>query len=262
MNNNPIGILDSGVGGLTIWKEIVSQLPDESTIYIGDSKNCPYGNRDVQEIAFLASRMVAFLIAKNCKLIVVGCNTITVSSLDKLRSEFRNIPIVGTVPVVKTASERSRSKRIGIFSTQTTSNSQYQRDLINTFARECEVESIGTDNIVPFVESGRCKDPQLYRILQEDLEPFKNAGIDVLALGCSHFPLVKNLIQKIMGPSVLILDSGAAIGRQVKRVLTANDALSTDINSNNAFYTTGDTQKFSEILRMIGYNNSTEQIEL
>lgn len=262
MNNQAIGILDSGVGGLTIWKEIVSQLPYEPTIYIGDSKNCPYGNRSAEEIYQLARRLVEFLIQKQCKLIVVACNTITVSCLEKLRQEFRAIPIVGTVPVVKTASEMSRSKRIAIFSTSATEKSQYQRDLINRFARECEVITVGTDKLVPLIEQGKLKGEEVQKVLREELQEIVNGHIDVLALGCSHFPLVRKEIQKIVGERVKVLDSAGAIARQVERVLRNRMSLFDQKQSIHEFYTTGDSQLFSKILKIIGYNNSVHTIDL
>lgn len=261
MSNQPIGILDSGVGGLTIWKEIAQLLPYESTIYIADSKNCPYGSKTSQEIYQLARRLVRFLIEKNCKLIILACNTITVLCLDKLRKEFPNIPIVGTVPVIKTAAEKTYSKKIGILSTVRTAKSQYQKDLIRKFAQDLKVLNIGTDKLVPLIEKwDHVKMIQI--ILQQELKPFIDAKVDVLALGCTHFPLIKDQVQEILGSSVLILDSGAAIARQVKRVLKLNNALSNSSKPTHQFFTTGDRAQFSEILRSIGYNSRAEKIDL
>ncbi len=232
--NRPIGILDSGVGGLTIWKEIIKKLPNESTIYIGDSKNIPYGTKTPKGIHKLARKLVQVLVKKNVKLIVIACNTITVTSLDKLRREFPQIPIVGTVPVVKTAAEKTKKGRIGILSTVRTAKSQYQKDLIKKFAKDFKVLNIGTDKLVPLIEKGEDVDS----VLNEILEPFSE--VDVLALGCTHFPLIKDKIKKILGPKVLVLDSSAAIARQVKRVLMHNQILSNNKKAKHYFYTTGD----------------------
>lgn len=260
MNNQPIGVLDSGVGGLTIWKEIVTLLPQECTIYIADSKNCPYGSKSADEIYSLARRLVKFLIKKDCKIIVLACNTITVSCLDRLRSEFSRVPIVGMVPVVKTASEQTKNGKIGILSTTRTAESQYQKDLIKRFAGDCRVINIGTDKLVPLIERGDASMIQI--ILTKELQPFVDTKVDVLALGCSHFPLIKDQIQKILGSRVLILDSGAAIARQVKRVLEANSAFSNSSKPTHQFFTTGDRAQFSEILCSIGYNSRVEEIDL
>lgn len=255
MNKQPIGILDSGVGGLSIWKEINRLLPHEATVYIADSKNCPYGNKSSESIYQLAKRLVQFLLAKDVKLIVLACNTITVSCLDKLRSEFSNVPIIGTVPVIKTATEVSKTGQIGILSTERTAKSVYQRDLIARFASNCEVINIGTNNLVPFIERGEFDNPKLHQALVLDLQPFKKARVDTIALGCSHFPFIKEQIQQILGSSVLILDSGQAIARQVKRVLEANNLLSQNIHAAHALYTTGKEGEFIKTVKqLIGYN--------
>ncbi len=261
MNNQPIGILDSGAGGLTIWKEIVKELPKESTIYIADSQNCPYGNKSELEIYRLASRLVQFLIQKNAKLIVVACNTITVSCLDKLREDFPDIPIVGTVPVIKTASESSKAKKIGVLSTKRTAESDYQKNLIQKFASDCKVISVGTEELVPLVEEQRLKGAEAQSILREVLQPFIDAKVDTLVLGCSHFPFLRQEIQRCIGSKIKILDSGEAVARQVKRVLVQNQALASDEKSVHSFITTGDPHVFSEILASIGYNNQELRIQ-
>lgn len=241
MHNNPIGILDSGVGGLTVWKEIQAHLPHESTVYIGDSAKCPYGSKKPDQIYELASKLVTFLVQKKVKLIVVACNTITVTCLDRLRRDFPEIPIAGTVPVIKTAAQRSKNKKIGILSTTTTAKSEYQKQLIKQFAGDCEVVNIGTDELVPLVEQQVTSDKkQVDRVLRRVLEPFQKAEIDVFALGCTHFPFVKSSIQEILGSEVLILDSGAAIARQVERVLIANEALTKKKTPEYRFFTTGE----------------------
>lgn len=251
MNNNPIGILDSGVGGLSIWREITLQLPRESTIYVADSKNCPYGEKSQEEVYHLTKRIVEFLVGKGSKLIVIACNTATVSALEKLRQDFKDLPIVGTVPVVKTAATNSKTKKIGILSTTLTSQSQYHKDLIETFANGCEVVNIGTDNLVPLIERGDIDSPKAKKALLEDLRPFKEAKIDALALGCSHYPFLKNEIQNIMGSDVQILDSGGAIARQVKRVLENNDTLSSQNQPTHCFYTTGNEVQFRGVVRKL-----------
>ena len=150
--NNPIGIIDSGVGGLSIASAIAKKLPKESIIYLADSKNCPYGDKSQEEIYKLSKRMVDYLVKKKIKLLVIACNTITILAIDKLRKDFPTLPIVGIVPVIKTAAERTKNGRIGIFSTKATSESQYQRDLINRFARESEVIPAGSSRLVGLIE--------------------------------------------------------------------------------------------------------------
>ena len=250
MNNNPIGILDSGVGGLTVWNSIVHYLPKESTIYAADSLNTPYGDKSPKEIFDLSRRMISVLLQWNVKAIVVACNTITVSALDLLRETYPDIPIIGTVPVVKSAALKTRNGKIGIFSTLRTAESGYQKRLIHEFANNLEVVNYGSNEIVPFIERGDVFSEEFTTVLRKELTPFITAKIDTLALGCTHYPFIRPQIQKILGPDILILDSGDAIARQVKRILTHNTTLSSASRSNHRFYVSGDPHKFTYVVRL------------
>ena len=249
--NQPIGILDSGIGGLSIWRQIVKKLPNESTIYLADSKNCPYGSNSSEEIYQLSKKLVTFLVQKKVKLIVLACNTITVSCLDKLRKEFPKTPIIGTVPVIKTASEITKNNKIGVLSTARTARSKYQKKLIKTFSGGARVLNIGTDKLVPIIENGNFKATEAENVLLEELDPFIKSNIDTLVLGCSHFPFLKRQIQKILGKKVLILDSSAAIARQVERVLKNNNELSVYNSSGHILLTTGNLDKFNRLSKEI-----------
>lgn len=247
-NNNPIGVLDSGLGGLTIWKEITALLPHESTIYIGDSKNAPYGARHTDEIYRLSQKMIAFLLSKGVKLIVLACNTITVSCLDKLRENYPDMPIVGTVPVIKTAAAVTRNKQIGVLSTTYTAKSQYQKKLIAQFANGCIVHTHGTDALVPLIEKGEISGEKIEYILKTTFAKFKKEKVDTIALGCTHFPFLRTQMREILGPQVALLDSGAAIARQVKRVLENNNTLTEQKHPRHEFYTTGDPRIAKKLL--------------
>jgi glutamate racemase len=261
MNNHPIGILDSGVGGLTVWKEITELLPHESTVYIGDSINTPYGQYHSDTIHTLAQKLVAFLLGKNAKIIVIACNTITVTCLEKLREEYPNIPIIGTVPVVKTAAEVTKNKKIGILSTTNTAKSIYQKNLIEKFANNCEVHVHGTEELVPLIENGKFGEEKMREVLLKTLSKFIQEGVDTVALGCTHFPFVKAEMQEIMGNNVRFLDSGAAIARQVKRVLEHRNALcGAEQVSKYEFFTTGDTGQFKIVAKRLGKGTITESI--
>lgn len=242
-DNRPIGIFDSGVGGLSIYREVKKLLPRESFIYLADQKNNPYGGRSVKEIQNLSSDVVSFLINQNTKAIIVACNTATVYAIDYLRSKF-DIPIIGIVPVVKTAAKKTKIGRIGILSTVATAESDYKKELIKKFANGLKVFNIGTDKIVPFIERGEVDSNKLIATLKEVLKQF--TSIDVLALGCSHYPFLRQEIQKILGPKILILDSGPACARQVKRVLENNKMLS---NKKGAikFFTTENPWDFRRV---------------
>ncbi len=258
MQNQPIGILDSGVGGLTIWDKIINLLPQESAIYIADSLNCPYGSKAEAEIYERSKKMTSFLLEKEAKLIVVACNTITVSCLDKLREKFANVPIVGIVPVVKTAAETTRNARIGVLSTTRTDKSVYQKNLIKKFAGDCQVFTHGTDDLVPLIEKGILKGEEIDLVLNIVLDKFKKEKIDTLALGCSHFPFLKKQIGKYFGSSVDVLDSSGAVARQVKRVLGKADLASEKKNQEYKFFTTGDKKILFDLSKKFGKNINTD----
>lgn len=263
-NNQPIGILDSGMGGLTIWKEVVVQLPNESIIYIADSKNCPYGSKSEERIYELARKMISFLLTKNVKLIVIACNTISVSSLDRLRIAYPYIPIIGIVPVVKKAAEVSKNKRIGILTTTATSKSAYQKHLINEFAKDCCVTTVGTDRLVPLIERGEVDGWVMEKILRAELDPFIKTGVDAVALGCSHYPFLKSVMQQILTDNVLLLDSSKAVARQVKRVLENNHSVASLDSAQHTFYTSGDTDIFLQTTKKLlgGRIQKAERIDL
>lgn len=261
MNNQPIGILDSGVGGLTVWKEIIKKSPHESTVYVGDSLNAPYGWYSAKKIHSLSRKLVEFLLAKKVKAIVVACNSITVTCLDSLRQEYSQVPIIGAVPVVKMATKVSRNKKIGILSTTKTAKSAYQKKLIKKFANGCSVFVHGTDELVPLIENGELEGKNLNNVLLKTLIKFKKEEIDTLALGCTHYPFVSLETQKILGKNVTLLDSGAAIARQVKRVLENNQAFSKNANSRHEFYTTGEKNAFTKVAKTLGKDTITQKIQ-
>ena len=249
MDDRPIGVLDSGVGGLTIWKEILLQHPLESTVYIGDSKNAPYGKRTPEDIRSLASQMITFLLKKDAKLIVVACNTITVNGIDIIRSQFPNTPIVGTVPVVKMAAQVSKNKKIGVLVTGATANSQYNQLLIEKFAPDCEVVTIGTNALVPLIEAHKNKD--LPTVIARELLPFIKKGVDTVVLGSTHFPILRQPIQDFLGERVHVLDSAGAVARQVGRILENNKIKTSPKKPTHAIFTTGKTAPFTQILKQI-----------
>jgi glutamate racemase len=248
MNNNPIGILDSGVGGLSVWKEVATIMPGESFVYVGDSKNAPYGPREPEEILLLAKRLIEFLLEHKVKLIIIACNTITVSGIDNLRQEFPGIPIIGTVPVIKTAAQITKSKKIGVFSTTRTAKSQDQRELIQKYAQGCEVFTVGSDELVPLIEKGIVAGREVRKILQKELLPLQERNIDTLAIACTHYPFIEKEIRAVIGSDVQILEPSAAIARHAERILEQNRTLTTDNKRSYTFYTTGDKNILKHLL--------------
>jgi glutamate racemase len=252
MSNAPIGVFDSGVGGLTILREIQRQLPAESIVYIGDTAHCPYGGRNAADIHHLARQITRQLCELGAKMIVVACNTISVNCIADLREEFPHVPIVGTAPAIKTASAVSTSRRIGVLSTVATANSPYQAMLVEEFASDCTVTNIGTNELVPRIERGAW-DTELRQILPDILAPFRAADIDALVLGCTHYPLLLDEISEILGPGVAVVDSGEAIARQVRRVLESNGLLNNSVESPTYRYqTTAASPALNHVLERLG----------
>ncbi len=251
MSNNPIGILDSGVGGLTVWKQVVELLPNESTVYVADSKNIPYGDKSKGEIYLLAKILVEFLLRQKAKIIVIACNTITVSCIDRLRFEFPQTPIIGTVPVIKKAVSVTRNKKIGIFATTRTAKSNYQKDLINKYAQGCKIVSVGSDEIVPLIEQGEFDNRKIGDILQRVLQPFESACVDTICLGCTHFPFIEKEIKKVLGKDISLLEPSGAIARHTKNVLSQNNNLARKGNRTIKFYTTGDREQFIKVAKTL-----------
>ena len=252
MSIAPIGVFDSGVGGLTILREIQRQLPAESMVYVGDTANCPYGGRSAEEIHQLARQIMLRMREHGAKLVVVACNTISVNCIADLRDEFPEIPIVGTAPAVKTASSVSKSRRIGVLSTVATANSPYQAMLVQQFAADCQVTNVGTNELVPRIERGAWS-TELPDVLPDVLAPFQAAEVDALVLGCTHYPLLRTEISAILGPGVAVLDSGEAIARQVQRVLDTHNLRNTlGEPPTYRYLTTADSPALSNVLERLG----------
>ncbi|MBI3342876.1 glutamate racemase [Candidatus Gottesmanbacteria bacterium] len=246
----PIGILDSGLGGLTIWREIRDQLPDESTIYIGDHAYQPYGGRSVGVIRRRVTHLITFLLRQRAKIIVVACNTATVAGIDVYRRWFPGTPIIGVVPVVKTAVSLTKTKHVAMLSTPFTAASSYQKRLIKTFAHGCTVENIGIPDLASLIEEGALVG-RMERLLRQFLNPKKMNRVDVIALGCTHYPFIRDKIGEIIGKGVSIIDSGGAVARHTARILDANTLRVNGKKRYTIFYTTGDAVKVSRIARRL-----------
>lgn len=250
MKDAPIGILDSGLGGLTVWREIRRELPWESTIYVGDHAYQPYSHRSTQNIRRRVRRIIEFLLAKHVKLVVIACNTATVAGIDQYRLLFSHVPIIGVVPVVKTAAAITKTKHIAVLSTPYTAASSYQKRLIQTFANGCRVENIGVPELASLIEAGG-GDSEQRNIIHQTLDPLKKKNIDVIALGCTHYPFVKHLIQRIAGSRVAVIDSGGAVARHTARILDANTLRSDTGTPYTIFYSTGNAKDVTEVARKL-----------
>ncbi|WP_298498330.1 glutamate racemase [uncultured Algibacter sp.] len=248
MKHNPIGIFDSGVGGTSIWKEIYSILPNERTIYLADSANAPYGPKGKEAIIDLSIKNTEYLISKNCKLIVVACNTATTNAIDYLRSNY-DIPFIGIEPAIKPAALKTKTNAVGILATKGTLTSELFSKTANLFANDIKiVEKIG-DGIVELIESGKLQSEEMKALLKIYLEPMIKANIDYLVLGCTHYPYLIPILIDLLPNHVKIIDSGEAVARQTRAVLEKNDLLNTKTTQAlNEFYTNGNLNVMKQLL--------------
>ncbi|TXD82269.1 glutamate racemase [Subsaximicrobium wynnwilliamsii] len=251
MSTQPIGIFDSGIGGTSIFKEIHELLPHENTIYLADSKNAPYGNKSQDEILQLSIKNTELLLHRNCKLIVVACNTATTNAIDYLRLNY-GVPIIGIEPAIKPAALNTKTKAIGILATKGTLSSALFHKTTDLYKRDIAViEQVG-DGIVPLIEAGKTDTIEMKALLERYLKPMVAANIDYLVLGCTHYPYLIPMLSNLLPKEVTIIDSGRAVAKQTKSVLEQYGLFNTtSVTAKNHFYTNTNT----EVLRHILDNN-------
>lgn len=217
-NSNPIGFFDSGVGGSSIWQEVVQLLPNENSIYLADSMNAPYGEKPVNEIIALSKKNTEHLIRMNCKLIVVACNTATTNAIDFLRTNY-DLPFIGIEPAIKPAALNSQTRSIGILATKGTLSSDLFSKTSELYSSNLNIVEVVGVGLVNLIEEGKKDSVEMEVLLRELLKPFLIAKIDYLVLGCSHYPYLIPKLKEILPESVKIIDSGEAVARQTKRIL-------------------------------------------
>jgi len=246
--DNPIGFFDSGVGGTSIWTEVNKLLPNENTIYLADSKNAPYGVKSKDEIIALCKKNTDFLIGKRCKLIVVACNTATTNAITELRSQYK-VPFIGIEPAIKPASIITKSNTIGVLATKGTITSQLFEKTSTKLDNQLQIiNTIGT-GLVELIENNQLESPKTKELLNKYLDPMLKQEIDVLVLGCSHYPYLIEQIKEIVGTSVTILDSGYAVAKQTQNILEINNLLNLSENkSSHQFYSNTTTNTLRSIL--------------
>lgn len=247
-NNSPIGVFDSGVGGTSIWKEIINVLPNEDTIYLSDSKNAPYGNKSKNEIIQLSIKNTEFLLQQNCKIIVVACNTATTNAITHLRNKY-NVPFIGIEPAIKPASLQTKTNKIGILATKGTLHSELFEKTSKKLNSQIEIiDTIGT-GLVELIEDGKIDTDEMRALLNKYLIPMVQANIDHLVLGCSHYPYLIHQIKNIIGEGVTLIDSGFAVAKQTKNILSKQELLAKENrDAKHLFYTNGKQQVLNNIL--------------
>ncbi|WP_298782471.1 glutamate racemase [uncultured Polaribacter sp.] len=232
-NNFSIGIFDSGVGGTSIWKEITTLLPNENTIYLSDSKNAPYGEKTKEKITELSIKNIDFLLSKNCKLIIVACNTATTNSIKKLREKY-SVPIIGIEPAIKPAALKTSTNTIGILATKGTLNSELFEKTSNTINKEITIKETVGKGLVELIESGKKDSPKMKELLELYIKPMLIENVDCLVLGCTHYPYLIPQIREIVGKNIQIIDSGEAVARQTQNILEKHFLL--NLNSSNGVH--------------------------
>lgn len=226
--HKPIGVFDSGIGGLTVTAELFRQLPEEKIIYFGDTGRYPYGVRSQPVIQRFSRQAVHFLLEKEAKLVVVACNTATAMALEVLQKEF-SVPIIGVVePGSRAAAQASKNRKVGVIGTAGTIRSGSYERTLKRMAQDLQVFSLPCPLFVPLAEEGFIDKPATHLVAEEYLAPLKQSGIDTLVLGCTHYPLLKKAIGRVMGPGVRLVDSAEETAREVKQELTRLNLLRPD----------------------------------
>jgi glutamate racemase len=263
--SSPIGVFDSGVGGLSVLRALWSELPHERWIYLADQAHVPYGPRPLLEVRSYAAAISRYLLEQRAKLIVVACNAASAAALHHLRATFPGVPFVGMEPAVKPAAEGTVSRIVGVLATPATFQGELYASLVERFANGVTLLKNTCPGLVAQIESGDLDGPQTRLILEAALHPMLAAGIDTVVLGCTHYPFVIPLIQQITGPQVRVIDPAPAVARQARRLLTERGLLGsadpTPASPQTRFLTTGDPRPLASLLpRLIGINSEVASL--
>lgn len=249
IGDHPIGIFDSGIGGLTVMAAIRQALPRERLIYFGDTAHMPYGPRSLEEVYRFSHGITQALLQRECKLIVIACNTASAAALSRLRIEYPDVSFVGMEPAVKPATEQTRTGVVGVIATVATFQSELYASVVERFAQGAEVLHQPCPGLVKQIEAGEFDTPKTEAMLRGWLEPMLARSIDVLVLGCTHYPIVRPLIERIVGPGVRVIDPAPAIARQVARLLEKSGTAAPPTGRNGTeVYTSGDPAVFQAMM--------------
>jgi glutamate racemase len=253
-----LGVFDSGVGGLSVVRALRQVLPYESILYLADSINCPYGNRSVQEIIGLSEGISRYLIAQGAKVIVVACNTASAAALAHLRQVLHKIPFVGMVPAVKPAAQITRTGVVGVLATPGTLHGRLYEDVLSQFAVGVRVISTACPGLVELIEAGELDGERVEWLLHECLDPLRAAGADTLVLGCTHYPFIIPILNRMYPEEFTVLEPSAAVAHQVERVLSEHSLLShTAEMGNQTYYATGEPRLLVKALEALIHTSSS-----
>lgn len=242
----PVGLFDSGVGGLSVARDIHRLLPHEGLVYFADTAFCPYGGKPAGLVLERASKIGHFLASEGCKLIVVACNTASAAALELLRAEL-SLTIVGLEPALKPAAEATRKRRVAVLATEATLAAERFDRLIERFAEGVHLEALACPGFVEAVERGATGADELARVVRPVAERLRAADVDVVVLGCTHYPFLAGALRRSLGAEMIILDSGEAVARQTKRVLGEAGLLAGQGTGELELYTSGDAEAVSAV---------------
>lgn len=255
-----IGIFDSGVGGLSVWREIARQLPNENILYLADQAHVPYGSRQLAEVQELSEGITRFLLDHGAEIIVIACNTASAAALHRLRRTFPDVPFVGMEPAVKPAIERTHNGIVGVIATQATFQGELFGSLVERYAGDTRVLTQVCPGLVEAVEAGALDTPETEALLQECLTPLVEAGTDQLVLGCTHYPFLRPVIERVVGAELAVIDPASAVARQTGRVLAqrgleANPSTGSGHRQahvgHHLFYTSGGVAAFAAMTKRL-----------
>lgn len=261
-HQGPIGIFDSGIGGLSVFREVRHQLPYEDLIYIADQAHVPYGNRSRREVFGFSDGIVRYLIKKGAKLVIIACNTASAVALADLRKKYPSLPFVGMEPAVKPAAEETNTGVVGVLATPATFQGDLYASTVERFARGVKILQDTCPGLVRQIEAGRIESPETREILQHALGPMIEGGVDEIVMGCTHYPFVIPLIKEIVGDGIEVIDPAPAVARQAGRLLTEFDLQKgTQKEGRIFYYTTGETDIFdSQVNSLLGMGSRSEKL--
>ena len=249
VDRRPIGVFDSGVGGLSVWREIVRQAPYEDTIYLADQAHVPYGRRSLAEVQRYAKAIVRFLLDRGAEVIVVACNTASAAALRDLRRTFPQVPFVGMEPAVKPAAERTTNGVVAVIATEATFQGELFASLLERYACGVEVLTQVCPGLVEAVEGGTLEALETEALLRQCLAPLVEAAVDQLVLGCTHYSFLRPTIERIIGEGIAVIDPAPAVARQTGVVLARKQAeIDGDHTGRHLFFTSGDAAEFSQTI--------------
>jgi glutamate racemase len=262
-NQFPLGIFDSGVGGLSVLKAIRAQMPAYPVIYFADQGHVPYGRRPVSEVRLFSESITQFLLGQGARVIVVACNTASAAALQPLRLSFPEVPFVGMEPAVKPAAEMTHSGVVGVLATPATFQGELYASVVERFAAGVTLIQDTCPGLVEQIERGELRTRRTRAILEKALRPMLAKGIDTVVLGCTHYPFVIPLIESITGPGVRVIDPAPAVARQAGRLLSKIGlAMGEQGTGRMDFYTSGEKERLEALLpKFLGEIGPVKQVE-